>query len=166
MKGQSLRANILSAVSMLALAVFCLHELGDPDLSPGAVRFPRLLSFVLVGLSLLLIIQTIYPYFQASPRTAKKEPCGDPKGRLQRETAPFIVVFFSACFVALMNRIGFELSAFLTMFGSMVLMDPKEGIRKIYLAALTPLALILIFKIGMGLRMSLLTETLFASWIR
>jgi hypothetical protein len=166
MKRQNLWANVLSALSLLALAVFCLHELGDPDLSPGAVRFPRLLSFVLVGLSLLLIIQSLYAYFRAFPRPAKPKSSGGTRGRLQRETAPFIVVFFSACFVALMNRIGFELSAFLTMFGAMVLMDPKEGIRKIYLAALTPLALIFIFKIGMGLRMYLLTETLFESLMR
>lgn len=151
---------------MVALAVYCLFELRDPDLGPGAARFPRLLSFGLAALSILLILQTIHQVRRASPSVTQPKPSKEKTGSLQSEMAPFLVVFFCACFVAFINIIGFELSAFLTMFGSMVLMDPKEGMRKIYLSLLTPLALIFIFKIGMGLRMPLLVESLFQSLSR
>ena len=64
------------------------------------------------------------------------------------------------------DRIGFELSAFLVMFAVMLLMDAKEALRKVYISVATPLALILIFKVGMGLRIPLLIQNLMESVTR
>lgn len=160
---QTLSANILPGLAMVALAIFCLYQIQASELSSGAADFPRLLSFVLGGLSSLLIGITLYNYV----RTLKKQPAVAARKRkttpFKEELYPFLIIFFCIFFMVFFDRIGFELSAFLVMFAVMLLMDAKKALRKIYLAVVTPLALILIFKVGMGLRIPLLIQNFIES---
>jgi hypothetical protein len=43
----------------------------------------------------------------------------------------------------------------------MILINPKEGFRKYYIALLIPFLLILLFKFGLNLRIPLLAEQFF-----
>jgi len=163
---QPLAVNIISGLAMVALSIFCLHQIEASEISAGATDFPRLLSFTLIGLSALLIGHTIYNYLRSvknkhvvSARKQKAAP-------FKEELYPFLIVVFCIFFMVFFDRIGFELSAFLVMFAVMLLMDAKEALRKVYISVATPLALILIFKVGMGLRIPLLIQNLMESVTR
>lgn len=145
---------------MVALAIYCLHHIEAAELSFGAADFPRLLSFALIGLSFLLIGITVYNDFKA----LKKQPAAPVRNApFKKELYPFLIIVFCVFFMIFFDRIGFELSAFLVMFAVMLLMDVKEAIRMIYLPVAVPLLLILIFKVGMGLRIPLLIQNVMES---
>jgi len=160
---QPLPANIISGLAMVALALFCLHQVEASEIGAGAAVFPRLLSFALIGLSALLMGNTIYTYLRTrtkQPEVAARKQKAAP---FKEDLYPFLIVTFCIFFMALFDRIGFELSAFLVMFAAMLLMDAKEALRKIYIAMVAPLVLILIFKVGMGLRIPLLIQNVMES---
>jgi hypothetical protein len=160
---QPLAANMLSGLAMVALALFCLHQVEAAEIGAGAADFPRLLSFALIGLSVLLMGHTTYTYLRTRTKqpavTARKQKAAP----FKEELYPFLIVVFCIFFMLFFDRIGFELSAFLVMFAVMLLMDAREALRKIYISLATPLALILIFKVGMGLRIPLLIQNLMES---
>ena len=165
---QQILANIISAVVMCGLAIFVFLQAAS--LGEGAALFPRLLSGVLAFFSILLIITSVWNYHKDKQRHSeealpqKPETAENISGKSAerlKELYPFSITLLCMLFLFAYNRIGFELSAFGLMFATMLLIQYKFALHKFYYAIIIPVILILVFKVGVDLRLPLLIERLF-----
>ena len=145
------------------LAIFVLHQ--TSTMSRESATFPRLLSIALAGFSILFIIQSLWKQSKRKRPSHEKmkssdRPVDGSKASLQ-EIYPFAITVFCIIFLMAYTRIGFELSAFGLVFATMLLIHRKEALRKFYSAIIIPAVLVLIFKIGVGLRLPLVLEKFF-----
>ena len=143
---------------MLALVAFIFWQ--TAELPEDSALFPRLFALVLAGVSLALIAQSLWGYYR-SIRTRVEQKKSKKPVELEkpyRQYLPFALIAFCLLFIFAFPRIGFELGAFALVLATMLLIDPKEGIRKIYIAVAAPAVILLIFKVGIKLRIPLLLE--------
>jgi len=162
-KQQNITGDIISAIAMCGLSVFVLHQ--TSTMSPESATFPRLLGIALAGFSGLFIILSLWNYMKSKRPQHEKiksssRPLWGSKGSLQ-EIYPFAITVFCIMFLIAYNRIGFELSAFGLVFAAMLLIQRKEALHKFYYAIIIPAVLVLIFRIGVGLRLPLVLEKFF-----
>ncbi|GAH42300.1 unnamed protein product [marine sediment metagenome] len=126
--------------------------------------FPLILSYMLILFNLGLIFVNLSKWvFQKNKLklVSKKEEVENILNTNRKsfyEIYPFIAIVFCILFIMGFEKIGFDLSAFMLTYATMILINPKEGFRKFYIALFIPLILILLFKIGLNLRMPLFIE--------
>jgi hypothetical protein len=165
MKKQDLAERVITGMAMLGLGLFSLHHLSNLDISPGAKSFPQIIGLVLAVLSLMLIASTIWTYIRSKSSRAEKIVSNGSSSRLSHQIAseiyPFITSVLAILFLLSFDWIGFEISGFALMFAIMLIINRKEAIGKIYYAVATPAILILIFKMGMKIRLPLLLQQFF-----
>lgn len=156
--------NIISYFAFCGLTFFILYQ--TSTMKPESALFPRMLSYILLALSLSLILLKFFKNISLFNKDRKM--ISEEKIRIKKvthknrkiihEIYPFFIILFCILFLWGYDRIGFDLSAFGITFATMILIDHKEAFRKFYFAIIIPLILILIFNIGLGLRMPLFIE--------
>lgn len=160
---QSLAASLISAMGMFFLSLFILHE--TSSMSPAAAVFPRILSKALSGFSLMLIISAVWTHIRTKKPQIEKAapPVEASRNRLNilKEAYPFLIIVFCVFFMTFFSSLGFEISAFGVMFATMLLIDRKQAFRKFYYALIIPALLVLLFKLGIGLRLPLFIDRFF-----
>jgi Na+/melibiose symporter-like transporter len=165
-KQENIVGNLISGGAMFSLSIFIFQQVSS--FSPKAATFPKMLSFVLLVLSLMFIASTLWKFAvhkKALPKVTEEvdsERVSTSK-RLEiiTEVYPFSIIILCIFFITALNKIGFEISASILILATMALIDRKEAVRKFYVALIVPVALILIFKFGVGLRLPLLLQKLF-----
>jgi len=165
-KQENFVGNIISGGAMLSLSIFVFQHVSN--FSPKAATFPKLLSFVLLVLSLMFIVSTIWKFavhkkaFSKVTEVVESEKASTSKKlNIITEVYPFSIIFLCIFFITALSRIGFEISAAILILATMALIDRKAAVRRWYIALIVPVALILVFKFGVGLRLPLLLEKLF-----
>jgi len=155
--------NVLSYFAFCAIAIFILIE--SSHMNPNSAMFPRLLSMVMLGLNLFLIAQYFFHFFHKRARKEtiyyKKIHWGNLSNFKKYDIHPLFVFILCFLFIIAYNRIGFELSAIFLAASIMLSINKKEAIKKLYFAILIPLFFLLIFKVGLHLRIPLLMEKYF-----
>jgi hypothetical protein len=157
-KQTTIWVNLLTGGVLFGLSVYTIHQ--TSSLSPGVADFPRFLGFLLFGLNILFIITTLRKRSIRRKMTDEKfehRIDGLSNGpRINRELYPFTIIIFCAIFIYLMDIIGFEISACILILLTMCIIDRNQVKKSFYLILLAPAVLIIIFKLGMGLRIPLL----------
>ncbi len=150
-------------LGFIILGLFIIWQ--SSDLRSASALFPRLLSYLILLLSVTLLFlnfihkkNLLTEEKSESPKKTEIKPKKDP---LYFELIPLVIIFFCILFLLLFQNIGFDISAFITIFAIMVFMNKKEGLQKYYLAILIPLVIILLFKYGLNLRLPLFIEKFF-----
>jgi magnesium-transporting ATPase (P-type) len=165
-KGAGIMENYVSYIAFCCLGFFVIYQ--SLSIKAASALFPILLSVSLIIFNLLTLILRIF--FRKSTTKNKQEVAGKSakqeeslveKKKLNYEIFPFIAIVFCLLFIVGFQKIGFDISAFLLTFATMILINPKEGFRKYYIALLIPFLLILLFKFGLNLRIPLLAEQFF-----
>ena len=157
-KQEKIGGNLIAGGTMLCLAAFILHQVSS--FSPGAATFPRLLSLLLLGFSLLFILSTLWKFAMSRKSIDSGTEAITSGSKVSKEPYPFIIIIYCILFISFLNEIGFELSACCLILATMALIDRNQVKRSFYLAFLVPAVLILIFKLGIGLRIPLLFQKL------
>ena len=151
--------NLISAAIFIVL--FIVVRFFTSSLDPDSSLFPRMASWVMVVLSFGLIGQSLWVQQREKRRASDKERLSEASIGFRQRVYPFVVVVFCILFLISFNIIGFELSSALLMFMIMLLLDWKKGLRKFYFALAVPAVFILIFKVGLKLRIPLLLDRIF-----
>jgi len=151
--------NLVSAVALLGLVVMVHFFTRSVD-SESSI-FPRMVSWVLAGLSFGMIGQSFREYQLEKKKSSRIRHQSNAVIRVHQRVYPFIVVVFCVLFLISFKVIGFELSAVLLMFMIMLLLDWKKGLRKFYFALAVPVVFILIFRVGLKLRIPLFLDRFF-----
>ena len=154
--------NLISYFAFCCLGFFIVYL--SSSIREGSALFPLILSYLLILFNLGLIVSNLLGWFSKKNKrkllNEKKRIDGIVASHqdLSHEIYPFIVIMLCIFFILGFENIGFDISAFLLTFITMILINPKEGFRKFYIALFIPFILILIFKIGLNLRMPLFIE--------
>lgn len=154
--------NLISYFAFCGLGFLVLFF--SSSIKAESVLFPRILGYTLILLNLGLIFTTLLEWTSQKNKqklVEKKEKIENIANINQKpiyEVYPFFAIVFCIIFIVGFERIGFDLSAFILTFATMILINPKGAFRKFYIALIIPLILILIFKIGLDLRMPLFIE--------
>jgi len=154
--------NLISYFAFCCLGFFIIYL--SSSMKAESVLFPLILSYMLILFNLGLIFANLLERaFQKNKQRlfSKKEEIGNISNINRKpfyEIYPFFVIMFCILFIVGFEKIGFDLSAFMLTFATMILINSKEGFRKFYIALIIPLILILLFKFGLNLRMSLFIE--------
>jgi len=154
--------NLISYFAFCCLGFFIVYL--SSSIREGSALFPLILSYLLILFNLGLIVSNLLGWFSKKNKrkllNEKKRIDGIVASHqdLSHEIYPFIVIMLCIFFILGFENIGFDISAFLLTFITMILINPKEGFRKFYIALFFPFILILIFKIGLNLRIPLFIE--------
>ena len=157
-KKEKIGGDLIAGGMMICLASFILHQASS--FSPGAAKFPRFLSLLLLGLSVLFILSTLWKFAKSRKIINSGTEAFASRSKFSLEFYPFIIIILCILFISILNKIGFELSACCLILATMAIIDRKQVKRSFYLAFLFPAVLILIFKFGIGLRIPLLFQKL------
>ena len=131
--------NYIISVVMMAIAGYVYYETSTYQFAEGAVgqknpaMWPRFLALLLVILSVLLIIETIFKKETAEEKNTKVIDWGSPGMK-----KVYLMVGIVALFVLLMQVIGMLLALLVTLPLMMLLMGCKNKIMLIVL----PVALV------------------------
>lgn len=164
-KNFNIGRDIIFNFAFCGLAFFILYQ--TSTMRPESALFPKMLSYFLLVLNLYLILLKFFSNISkfnekkkisTQEREIKKEIKDQ---RYTYEIYPFFIILFCILFLLGCERIGFDLSAFGIIFAIMLLINRKEAFRKFYFAIIIPLILILIFKVGLNLRIPLFFEKFF-----
>jgi len=154
--------NLISYFAFCCLGFFIIYL--SSSMKAESVLFPLILSYMLILFNLgLIFANPLERAFQKNKQRlfGKKEEIENISNINRKpfyEIYPFFVIMFCILFIVGFEKIGFDLSAFMLTFATMILINSKEGFRKFYIALIIPLILILLFKFGLNLRMSLFIE--------
>ena len=154
--------NLLSYFAFCCLGFIIIYL--SSSMKAESALFPLILSYMLILFNLGLIFANLLERaFQKNKQKlfSKKEEIENISNinrKLFYEIYPFIAIIFCILFIVGFEKIGFDLSAFMLTYATMILINPKEGFSKFYIALFIPLILILLFKIGLNLRMPLFIE--------
>lgn len=156
------KGNLASYFAFCGLAFWILYL--SCSIRPESALFPRMFSYILIVLNLGLIFTTLLE--RSSQKNKQKlfnkkeeiENIASINRKPIYEIYPLFTIIFCIIFILGFERIGFDLSAFILTFATMILINAKEAFRKFYIALIFPLILILIFKIGFHLRMPLFLD--------
>ena len=156
--------NLASYIGFCCVGFFVIYL--SLSMKAASALFPILLSLILIVFNMSLIAKQCLGKKSNKDKQVFNRKKGKEKGNftkkqsLKYEIYPFIVILFCLFFIVGFQKIGFDISAFLLTFVTMVIINPKEGFRKFYIALLVPFLLILLFKSGLNLRIPLLIERL------
>ena len=154
--------NLLSYFAFCCLGFIIIYL--SSSMKAESALFPLILSYMLILFNLGLIFANLLERaFQKNKQKlfSKKEEIENISNINRKpfyEIYPFIAIIFCILFIVGFEKIGFDLSAFMLTYATMILINPKEGFSKFYIALFIPLILILLFKIGLNLRMPLFIE--------
>jgi len=129
----------------------------------NASVFPFYISVLLLIFTGVFIIQKTLIIIQK--QNSSKEPFIKVQdiGRLDQfksVVSPMVATLLCLLFIWAFPIIGFEISAFLLMFLIMLSINYKEAISKIWIPLLIPILLILIFRLGLHIRIPLALDIL------
>ncbi|PLX35636.1 MAG: hypothetical protein C0605_09055 [Hyphomicrobiales bacterium] len=117
------------------------------DMTPGAEMFPRAMA---VGLAVFSVIELLRMFISGAGGK-------DDKSSNEKELRSTLVMgaFFLLVigFFLVFPVIGFEISAVVFMLASMVLLGGVKALRRWYIALLFPGLLVLVFRIGLEVRL-------------
>ncbi|MCK5767812.1 MAG: tripartite tricarboxylate transporter TctB family protein [Candidatus Atribacteria bacterium] len=161
-KKVNIMGNLISYFAFCCLGFFIVYL--SLSIRAESALFPLVLSYLLILFNLGLIVNNILGWYSKK----NKEKYLNEKGKIDNTTKinknisyeiyPFIAIILCIFFIIGFEKIGFDLSAFMLTFTVMILINSKEAFRKFYIALIIPAILILIFKIGLNLRMPLFIE--------
>lgn len=159
--------DIIFNLAFCGLAFFILYQ--TSAIKSEAALFPKMLSYGLLVLNFSLIILKFFTSASNSIKNKKirtkekriAEKITDKGQKYTYEIYPFFLILFCILFLIGFDLIGFDLSAFGIIFATMLLINYKKAFHKFYFAIIIPLALILILKVGLGLRIPLFIERFF-----
>jgi hypothetical protein len=134
----------------LLLLLSALIFLWTNDMTPGAELFPRIMA---VGLALFGIIELILSYMRMG--WVEKKTINATEKSLIRRSAFYMGAFFIIVlgFFIAFPLVGFEIAAVAFMLAAMMLLGGKPALRKWPIAILVPTLLILVFRIGLSVRL-------------
>lgn len=160
---ENIVGNTVSYIAFCCLGIFVIYLASSMRIA--SALFPIILSITLIIFNLSLIFKTFLKWISDRKilfkKKGKEEKITSIREKTLFEIFPFITIIFCSLFVVGFEKIGFDISAFLLAFAIMILINPKEGFRKFYIALLIPFLLIVLFKVGLNVRMPLLIEKLF-----
>lgn len=154
--------NLISYFVFCCLGFFIVYL--SSSIRAESALFPLILSYLLILFNLGLIVNNTLGWLSQKNKgkllNEKKEMDNIAKKNqgFSYEIYPFIAIILCIFFIIGFEKIGFDLSAFMLTYATMILINPIEGFRKFYIALFIPLILILLFKIGLNLRMPLFIE--------
>jgi len=154
--------NLISYFAFCCLGFFIVYL--SSSIRAESALFPLILSYLLILFNFYLMVNSILGWFSKKNKgnflNEKKKIGSIITGRqsMSHEIYPFITVMLCIFFILGFENIGFDISAFFLTFVTMILINPKEGFRKFYIALFIPFLLILLFKIGLNLRIPLFIE--------
>ena len=150
-------------LGFMLIGLFIIWQ--SSDLRPASALFPRLLSYLILLLGVTLLFMNFINkknlLTEEKVEPTKKEEIILKKNQLYYELVPLTIILFCILFLLLFQNLGFDISAFITIWVIMIFMNKKEGLRKYYIALLIPLLIILLFKYGLNLRLPILIEKIF-----
>jgi len=134
----------------LLLLLSGLIFLWTNDMTPGAELFPRIMA---VGLALFGIVELILSYMRMGG--AERKTINATEKSLIRKSAFYMGAFFMIVLVFFIAfpLIGFEIAAVVFMLAAMMLLGGKSALRKWPIAILVPALLILVFRLGLSVRL-------------
>lgn len=154
--------NLISYFSFCCLGFFIVYL--SSSIRAESALFPLILSYLLILFNLGLIVNSTLEWL-SQKNTGKLlnekneiDNIAKKNQGLSYEIYPFIAIVLCIFFILGFENIGFDISAFILTFTMMVLINSKEGFRKFYIALFIPFILILLFKIGLNLRIPLFIE--------
>lgn len=160
-KQVNIMGNLISYFAFCCLGFFIVYL--SSSIRAESALFPLILSYLLILFNLGLIVNNIFGWYSKN-----KEKYLDEKKKIDNitkinkgfsyEIYPFVAIMLCIFFIIGFEKIGFDLSAFMLIFVTMILINSKEAFRKFYIALIIPVIFILIFKIGFNLRMPLFIE--------
>lgn len=151
--------NLIAAIALIGLVV--VIQVSTKDVNPRSVLFPRLASWAMAAMSVGLIVSSLLKHYKEKRKPIKSELPKEQQITLKQRYYPYLIVLLCVLYLLAFKRIGFEISAFLLMFIAMLLIDRREGLRKFYFAIAAPTVFILVFKLGIKLRIPLLLDRFF-----
>jgi len=157
--------NLISYFAFCCLGFFIVYL--SFSIRAESALFPLILSYLLILFNLGLMVNNILEWFSKKNKgkllNEKKKIANifTINQGLSYEIYPFIAIVLCIFFIIGFENIGFDISAFLLTFTTMILINPKEGLRKFYIALFFPFILILLFKTGLNLRIPLFIERFF-----
>jgi len=161
-KQVNVTGNLISYFAFCCLGFFIIYL--SSSIRSESALFPLLLSSLLILFNIGLMANDILGWFSKKNKEKylnKKKKIGDIitlNKSFSYEIYPFITIVLCIFFIIGFEKIGFDLSAFMLTFTTMILINSKEAFRKFYIAIIIPLVLILVFKIGLNLRIPLFIE--------
>jgi putative tricarboxylic transport membrane protein len=140
--GQKMKTgNILS--SLISIAIGCIIIFLSKDFpkevssAPGPGFYPKIISYILIGLGIILLIQTLF--------TQKKK---EMVVLFKSQEAKFVykIVGITILYLIMLTIIGFTISTLLFLFVTFYVMGLKSYKLLIIIPIVTTTALLLLFK--------------------
>ena len=153
------KSDFIGGVALLLLSglVFVLSF----ELDPNSRVFPMVISLALGAASLIGVVKGALVVKKGKPRLEVAETPPASRLSIRATLVPLIVSGFCLLFILTFQRIGFEISAICLVFFIMLMMNRREALRQIHVAIAIPMLLLLIFVLGLNLRIPLLLKELF-----
>jgi hypothetical protein len=133
------------------------------NIEAKAANFPFYISILLFGLGAILVVRDLITIYQKKNLVNKLADIYNTDtpaifDLLKTELLPYSITALCLLFIWALPVVGFEISAFCLIFAVMILIKSKVTLSTILLSLIVPALLIIIFRLGLNIRIPLALE--------
>ncbi len=161
---KKLYVELLIGLGMIALSIWIIYF--SMEIEAKAANFPLYISILLLVFGGIFSLQSLIKIF----RKARKLDISPEKIYMDKtkifelliaELLPYGATILCLLFIWAFPIVGFELSAFCLVFLIMISIKPKVATSTILVSLVVPIILILIFRLGLNIRIPLALDMYF-----
>ena len=131
------------------------------NIEAKAANFPFYISILLFALGAILVVRDLITIYQKKNLVNKHADIYNAPSifdLLKTELLPYSITALCLLFIWALPVVGFEISAFCLIFAVMILIKSKVTLSTILLSFIVPALLIIIFRLGLNIRIPLALE--------